>query len=256
MATRIGTDVLRAALSSASAKALTDRDLLARFSEGDQAAFEIILNRHANMVLGVCRRLLPTIQDAEDACQATFLILAWKAQSGVWQSSIANWLYTTARRVASKANRTIARRQKHESGATPNPPISVLDQLTGREVFAALDEELEKLQSIYREPLALCYLQGLSREEAAIRLGIPAGTLKSQLERGRQKLADALTRRGIVVSIGMMALAASSSAGASSPQIIQSILTTIGGSPSVSVAELANGVAMNGFSLKMKVLAS
>ncbi|HEV3438678.1 MAG TPA: sigma-70 family RNA polymerase sigma factor, partial [Gemmata sp.] len=255
MATKVGDGVLRAALSSAVATQLTDCDLLARFAKGDESAFETIVNRHTSMVLGVCRRMLPTLQDAEDACQATFLVLARKAKTSNWQSSIANWLYTTARRVASKASRAAACRLKRESGAMPSSPISVLDQMTGREVFTALDEELDNLPAIHREPLVLCYLQGLTRDEAALRLGVPAATLKSQLERGRKKLADALTKRGIDIGAGLMAVAATSTVGASSPRMIQSILATIGGSPSVSVAALANGVAMKGFALRTKMLA-
>ena len=228
--------------------------MLQRFSEGDEAAFAALVNRHTGMVLGVCRRVLSTIQDAEDACQATFLVLARKAKTGRWQPSIANWLYTTARRVASKANRATARRRKREARIAPPAPVSALDQMTGREAFAALDEELSKLAPIYCESLVLCYLEGLTRDEAAVRLGIPAATLKSQLERGRKKLADALTKRGIVVGSGLLAVAATSSARASSPRLVESILATIGSSPSSSVAALAVEVTVNGFVANAKWL--
>jgi Sigma-70, region 4 len=127
--------------------------------------------------------------------------------------------------------------------------------MTGREAFAALDEELDRLPAIYREPLVLCYLQGLTRDQAAGRLGVPSATLKGQLDRGRKKLADALTRRGIDIGAGLIAIAATSSARASSPGLIDSILATVGGSPSASVAAIAKGIAMNGFSLKAKLLA-
>jgi RNA polymerase sigma factor (sigma-70 family) len=255
MAKKMDGGALRAVLFSAVATRLTDRDLLARFNEGDQAAFKAIVKRHTGMVLGVCRRMLPTIQDAEDACQVTFLILARKAKTGSWQPSISNWLYTTARRVASRTSRAVARRLRTESGARAAVPLSALDQLTGREMLTALDEELAKLPAIYREPLILCYLQGLTRDEAALRLGTPSATLKCQLERGRKKIAEALTKRGIVVGVGLMAIATNSTAGACSPRLVQSILATIGGAPPASVAALANGVAMNGFSVTTKVLA-
>jgi RNA polymerase sigma factor (sigma-70 family) len=254
MASRLGNTVLRAALSAAGAKQLTDRELLAQFREGDKAAFEAIVKRHTGFVLGVCRRVLPIVQDAEDACQATFLILARKAKTGRWQSSIANWLYITARRVALSANRTAARRMKRQSIAATPAPVSTLDEMTGREAFAALDEELEKLSAIYREPLVLFYLQGLTRDEAAANLGIPSATLKSRLDRGRKKLADALTKRGIDIGAGLMAVGAASSAGASS-QLVESILATLGGSPSASVAAIVKGVAMNGLLFKAKLLA-
>jgi RNA polymerase sigma factor (sigma-70 family) len=205
-------------------------------------------------VFGVCCRVLPIVQDAEDACQATCLVLVRKAKTGRWQSSIANWLYTTARRVASKASRAAARRTRRESCTVPPTPISALDQMTGREAFAALDEELDKLPTIYREPLVLCYLQGLTRDQAASRLGVPAATLKGHLDRGRKKLADALTTRGIGIGAGLMAVAATSSAGASSQRLVESILATVGGSPSATVAAIAKGIAMNGFTLKVKLL--
>jgi RNA polymerase sigma factor (sigma-70 family) len=255
MASQVGHGILRAALSAAAAQRLTDRELLAEFVKGDQTAFAAIVKRHTGLVIGVCQRVLPTVQDAEDACQATFFVLARKARTGRWQPSIANWLYTTARRIASELNRSAARRTKRESLAAPPAPVSALDQMTGREAFAALDEELDKLPAIYREPLVLCYLQGLTRDQAAARLGVPAATLKGQLDRGRKKLADALTRRGIDIGAGLVAVAAATSAGASSPKLVESILAAVGGSPSAAVAAIAKGIAMNGFALKVKLLA-
>jgi hypothetical protein len=123
--------------------------------------------------------------------------------------------------------------------------------MTGREAFAALDEELDKLAAIYREPLLCCYLQGLTRDEAALRLGIPSATLKSQLDRGRRKLAEALTKRGIVFGAGLIAVAATSAASASSPRLVSSILATVSGSPSATVAAFAQGVAMKGLLKKI-----
>jgi DNA-directed RNA polymerase specialized sigma24 family protein len=95
----------------------TDRELLARYTGGDEAAFASLVSRHTAMVLGVCRRGLPTLQDAEDACQATFLVLARKAGSGRWQSSIANWLYTTARKIAHNSRVSADRRVRKEKAA-------------------------------------------------------------------------------------------------------------------------------------------
>src|SRR5438128_1588642 len=105
MAIRTSAAVMRTIRSAATPDA-TDRDLLTRYAGGDQAAFADLVARHSGLVLGVCRRALPTVQDAEDAAQATFLVLARKAKGVNWQSSVANWLYTTARRIAAKANRT------------------------------------------------------------------------------------------------------------------------------------------------------
>jgi RNA polymerase sigma factor (sigma-70 family) len=228
--------------------ALCDRDLLHRFAEsGDQAAFATLFRRHSGMVLGVCRRALSTGQDVEDACQATFLLLSRKAKSGHWQASIANWLYLTARRVARNARVVARRRARREKSAAVPEAVQPVDRVTVGELLTALDEELARLPPRYREPLVLCYLEGLTRDEAAARLGVPAATLKSQLDRGRKRLNGALTRRGYVLGAGLLAFVATSPAGASPPRLVDRVLATAGGSPSASVAKLAAGVAMNGF---------
>jgi RNA polymerase sigma factor (sigma-70 family) len=247
MASRTSGVMVQAIRSAAQAVAPepTDRELLARYAGGDQAAFAALVRRHTGMVLGVCRRALPTLQDAEDACQAAFLVLARKANQR-WQPSVANWLYTVARRVAAKANRTAERRARREVRAARPAGASPLDQMTGREAFAALDEELDRLPPIYREPLVLCYLQGLTRDEAAARLRVPPNTLKSQLDRGRKKLGDALTRRGVVMGAGLLAVLATSPAGASPSRLAESVLAAASGKPSPAVAALAEGVAVNG----------
>src|SRR5262245_57134076 len=205
--------------STAPADASTDSDrvLLRRFVDaGDEAAFAALVARHSRMVLGACRRLLNTVQDAEDACQATFLILARKAKGVRWRASIANWLYTTARRVAARARRTAGRRVKREGKAAVPEAVAPLDDMTGRELLVVLDEELERLPAIYREPLVLHYLEGLSREGTATRLGVPASTVKIRLERGRKRLEAALQLRGVSPGIGLLALAVASGAVASS----------------------------------------
>lgn len=250
-ATRAGGVVARVVRSTVAAEA-TDRELLERFAVGDEAAFAALVARYGCLVQGVCRRVLPTEQDAEDATQAVFLILAKKAAGGRWQSSVANWLYTTARMIAAKANRSARRRTKREARPVVPAAPSALDQMSGREAFAALDAELDRLPPIYREPLVLCHLQGLTRDEAAARLSVPVGTLKTRLERGRKRLADALTKRGIVLGAGLLALAATSPAGASPPRLVESVLATVGGTPPESVAALARGVAMTGTLTRMK----
>jgi RNA polymerase sigma factor (sigma-70 family) len=237
---------LRTAAGDGSA-APNDRDLLRSFAEtGDQDAFGKLFHRHAGMVLGVCRRVLPSEQDAEDACQATFLLLARKAKSGRWQPSVANWLYLTARRIAHNARVAAARRVRREKSVAVPDSVQPVDRMTGRELLAALDEELDRLPPRYREPLVLCYLEGLTRDEAAARLGVPAATLKSRLERGRKQLGDALTKRGCVLGAGLLALAATSPARATAPRLADGVLTSAAGSPSAAVARLAEGVAVNG----------
>jgi RNA polymerase sigma factor (sigma-70 family) len=240
-----GSVVLRAVRATA-VSGPTDRELLASFVAGDQDAFAALVARHAAMVLGVCRRSLANVQDAEDACQATFLVLANRARTGNWQDSVANWLFTTARKVAANARKAGTRRLQREAQATPPASTALLDQMTGREAFAILDEELHKLPALYREPLVLCYLEGLTRDEAASRLNVPVATLKSQLERGRKKLGDALTRRGVVLGAGLLAVAVTSQAKASSPRLIESILTAASGQAPAAIGELARGVAVNG----------
>src|SRR5689334_12613066 len=109
--------VLRKVVRSVAEGPATDRELLRRFArENDQSAFEALVGRHAAMVLGGCRRALPNVQDAEDACQATFLVLANRAKDGRWQASVANWLFATARKVAHNARVAAARRAKREAG--------------------------------------------------------------------------------------------------------------------------------------------
>jgi RNA polymerase sigma factor (sigma-70 family) len=242
--------VLRSAVAGRSAGPC-DRELLVRFAAGEQAAFAALFRRHAGMVLGVCRRVLAGEQDAEDACQATFLLLARKAKSGRWQPSVANWLYLTARRVARNARVTAERRARREQAAAVREAVQPVDRMTGRELLAVLDEELERLPPRYREPLVLCYLQGLTRDEAAAQLGILPGTLKSQLERGRKHLGDALTKRGFVAGAGLLVLAATSPAGASPPRLVAAVLAAATGTPTAAVAKLTRVTAGSGLRKKI-----
>jgi RNA polymerase sigma factor (sigma-70 family) len=226
---------------------LTDRELLRRFARGnDQAAFAALAARHTGMVLGVCRRALPTVQDAEDACQTTFLLLAKKARGVRWQASVANWLFTTARKVAHNARVAAQRRARREAGAAVPEAVEPVDRMTGRELLAALDEELERLPPCYREPLVLCYLEGLTRDQAAARLGVPLATLHTRIDRGRKRLHAALTKSGCALGAGLLALAVTSPAGASPPRLVESVLAAATGSPPAAVAALAEGVAVNG----------
>jgi RNA polymerase sigma factor (sigma-70 family) len=240
------------------AKALApcgDGDLLRRYAEtGDQAAFATIVSRHAAMVLGVCRRFLPSREDAEDACQAVFLILCRKAKSLPWRASVANWLYSTARKVARNARLSSSRRARRERAAAVPESVAPTDLMTCQELLAVLDEELDRLPPRYREPLVVCYLEGLTRDEAATLLGVPQATLKSQLERGRKKLADALTARGLALGALLLATAAAApSAKASSARLFESILAAAGGAPSPAVAALAREVAVQGLTKKARL---
>jgi RNA polymerase sigma factor (sigma-70 family) len=194
---------------------LTDAELLQAFaSKGDEAAFNTLVKRHGPLVLGVCRRVLGPGPDAEDAFQATFLLLVRKARSIRRPSSLAAWLHGTARRIALYLQRTAARRRKREAAATPARYKSPAEELTWREVQAALDDEIARLAEKYRSVFVLCCLEQKSLREAAGCLGLKEGTVGSRLDRARKALRQRLTRRGIDLSalLATVALAEPSAA--------------------------------------------
>jgi RNA polymerase sigma factor (sigma-70 family) len=230
---------------SADGGRLSDGALIRLFAESnDQAAFAALFRRYGGMVLGVCRRALPCPQDAEDACQATFLVLAQKAKTQRWRPSLANWLYTTARKVARNARVAARRRARREGAAAVPEAVQPVDRMTGRELLSALDEELDRLAPHYREPLVLCYLRGLTRDQAADRLGVPVATIKIRLERGRKKLAAALAKRGCALGAGLLAVAATVPARASEPRLLESVLAAVAGRAPATVTALAAGVTV------------
>jgi RNA polymerase sigma factor (sigma-70 family) len=187
---------------------LPDRDLLERFvGARDEAAFTVLIERHGPMVLGVCRRALPNFHDAEDACQATFLVLARKAASVRKKTSLSSWLHGVACRVAVSLKRDHARRKSRERRAAAPAPQDPAAEVTWREVQAILDEELQHLPERYRAPLILCYLECLTRDEAAQQLGLSSSTLHGRLERARDLLRACLTKRGLTLSAVLSAAA-------------------------------------------------
>jgi RNA polymerase sigma factor (sigma-70 family) len=194
----------------------TDRELLERFAaQRDEAAFEALFRRHAAPVLAAGRRALGNAHDAEDVCQAAFLLLAQKASSQRWQTSVAGWLHRTAHLLALKARTAATRRARREANAAPRSAANPLAEITGQELLTALDEELLALPEPLRAPLLLCYLQGATRDEAAQRLGCSLATLKRQLELGRAQLHAALVRRGLGLSAVLLGtLLAQQTAGA------------------------------------------
>ena len=179
----------------------SDRELLERFvCSGDESAFTVLIERHGPMVYGVCRRSLPHRHDAEDACQATFLVLARKANSLRRKESLGSWLHGVASRVVADLKREAARRKYHEQFIELPPPPDPSAEVSQRENQAVLDEELERLPEWYRAPLILCYLERLPRDMAAARLGLSPGSLHGRLERGRDMLRQRLTKRGLTLS--------------------------------------------------------
>ncbi len=173
-----------------------DRELLERFARGDAAAFEGLVRRHGAMVLGVCRRVLGNAHDAEDAFQATFLALARSAAT-VGRGALAGWLYRVAYHNALRARSATAARAEREQRAGREGAGDPLEEVTGRELLAVLDEELRALPERHRAPLVLCYLQGCTRDEAARQLGWSDRTLRRRLGQGRDRLRQRLQRRGV-----------------------------------------------------------
>jgi RNA polymerase sigma factor (sigma-70 family) len=186
---------------------LGDDELLGRFVSGrrDEAgedAFAALVERHGPMVLGVCRRVLGDRHEAEDAFQATFLVLARKAGAIARRERLANWLHGVASRTAldarARADRRRARQRKASGmAAVQTGPDEGPERI---ELRAILDEELARLPDSYRGPVILCELDGLSRQAAARRLGIPEGTLSSRLSRAKGLLRHRLARRGLAPS--------------------------------------------------------
>jgi RNA polymerase sigma factor (sigma-70 family) len=184
----------------------TDGELLGRYLAGrDETAFEALVRRHGPMVLGVCQRLLGNRHDAEDAFQATFLVLVRRAAAVVPRDLVGNWLYGVAYRTALEARAANARRKRKESRVAPlTRTADVPEEAAWRELRPLLDRELARLPDKYRAAVVLCDLEGKSRREAARLLGWPEGTLSTRLLRGRQRLAGRLAGRGLALSGGVL----------------------------------------------------
>jgi RNA polymerase sigma factor (sigma-70 family) len=183
---------------------LTDGQLLECFvSRRDEAAFEALVRRHGPMVLGVCRRVVCHTQDAEDAFQATFLVLVRKAASISRSELLGNWLYGVAYRTALDARAGNLRRRSRERQVIPMPePAVVEDGALGRDLRRLLDQELNRLPEKYRVAVILCDLEGRSRRDVALQLGIPCGTLSGRLTTARAMLAKRLARHGLPLVAG------------------------------------------------------
>jgi RNA polymerase sigma factor (sigma-70 family) len=190
----------------------TEGELLERFvSRRDEAAFEALLARHGPMVLGICRKLLKDPNDVDDAFQATFLVLVRKAGTLARRDLLGNWLYGVALRVAARARTLSARRSARFAPggqkAAMWAPEGAAQRLgvdfaapPEREPSPSLHEEISRLPEKYRTPIVLCFLEGLTHDEAARRLGWPLGTVKGRLSRAKDLLRRRLTRRGVTVS--------------------------------------------------------
>jgi RNA polymerase sigma factor (sigma-70 family) len=185
----------------------SDGSLLERYAaHREEAAFEVLVRRHGPMVWGVCRRVLRDLHDAEDAFQATFLVLARKVHSIGRRDLVANWLYGVAYQTARKARSMRAKKRIREIQVADVPEPETAPQDDRDDLTEWLDRELSRLPDKYRIPTVLCELEGKTHREAAEQLGWPIGTVSGRLSRARALLARRLSRRGASISIRSLAV--------------------------------------------------
>jgi RNA polymerase sigma factor (sigma-70 family) len=230
---------------------VSDAELLQRFVRSrDEAAFELLLWRHGPMVLTLCQRLLQNEQDAEDAFQATFLILVRKARTIGKREALASWLYKVAYRVACRARPRVPvacglpiALEQFAADGTP-------DDVVWRDLRLHLDDELARLPETYRRPIILCYLEGKTHDEAARLLGWPKGTVATRLARGRERLRLSLGRRGWMLSSAALAsvLTDKALAGAVSAELVRA---TLGGAVAYAAGTTTAGAILSAKSLAL-----
>jgi RNA polymerase sigma factor (sigma-70 family) len=259
---------LRRAVLRQDAAGRTDGQLLASFiDQKNEAAFEALVHRHGSMVFGVCRRIVGNHHDAEDAFQATFLVLARKAWSIRPRERVANWLHGVALRTAMKAKTMTTKRRGREKQATEMPEPEAAQQDQWRDLQPLLDQELNGLPENYRLPILLCDLEGKTIKDAAQQLGWPQGTLAGRLARGRKLLAKWLANRGVMLPAGSLAAVVSqkmASAGVPTSLMISTVKTatliaagqaTVAGVVPAKVAALTEGVMKSMMLTKLKIMA-
>lgn len=235
-------------LTQSASPEIADAELVGRFvNQADQLAFEVLVRRHGAMVLRVCRRLLRDRHDAEDAFQATFLVLVRKARSIGKQGSVASWLYKVAYRVALRAQQRSARRPAPLDVEPPSLGEEGFQQAAWRDLAPVLDQELNRLPEKYRTVTVLCYLEGKSQERAAEEIGCKTGAVTMRLKRARDLLHRRLERRGLALSAGSLALLLARTAEATVPATLVS--STIGhavryaAAPTAAAAFLPNEIS-------------
>jgi len=247
---------------------LSDAQLLQRFlgtrDGAGQAAFAALVERHGPMVLRVCLQVLGNPHDAQDAFQATFLVLARRAGSVRRADSVASWLHGVALRVAARARADAARRRAHERRGAATRAAEPAPEAGEPASWAGLHAEVARLPARYREPVVLCYLEGLTTEAAAVRIGCPRGTVLSRLSRARARLRGPLARRGLAPAGAMLAsgLAADAAAALPASRVEATVRAALGfagrrtaetASASAAATTLARGVlhAMTIFRFKV-----
>jgi RNA polymerase sigma factor (sigma-70 family) len=220
----IGLRHLNTLLNVGAVGGLTDGQLLELFTTGRdetaEVAFTVLVDRHGPMVLRVCQAALRDSHDAQDAFQATFMVLVKKAR-GLWvRESLGPWLHQVAHRIASCARLANARRRRHEKQAA-SMRADYTSASSPDDLREVLHREVSLLPERYRAAVVLCLLEGLTPEQAAQQLGWPAGTVHSRLARGRERLRGRLTRQGLAPGIvGAGLLPAAEPAGAVPPSLV------------------------------------
>ena len=260
MPTRRLIEQLRRTVLLPNGAGLSDGQLLECFtSQRDDAAFAALVHRHGPMVWSVCRRVLHDHHDAEDAFQATFLVLIRKAASVVPGDKVANWLFGVACQTAQRVRVATAKRKAREK-VVAEVPEAAAEQDPGRDLRSLLDQELRRLPDKYRTPIVLCDLEGKTGKEAARQLGWPEGTVAGRLARGRDMLAKRLARQGLALSSGALAAAllenaASGGVPASLLAATTKVTATATGAISAEVVALTEGVIQAMFLKKLKLVA-
>jgi RNA polymerase sigma factor (sigma-70 family) len=256
---------LRTAAILRDGSGMSDGQLLESFlTRQDKAAFEALVRRHGPMVLGVCRGVLGNAHDAEDASQATFLVLVRKAASIRQRELLGNWLYGVAYRTALEAKAATARRRVRERQVSAMPEPEAPAAEGADDLRPLLDQELSRLPDKYRVPVVLCDLQGRTRRDVARQLRIPVGTLSGRLTTARRTLRNRLARHGFALSGGALAAALSqraAAAGVPSPLVAATVkaATAVAAGRvaasvvSAEVAALAEGVVKIMFLTKLKL---
>jgi RNA polymerase sigma factor (sigma-70 family) len=191
---------------------MTDSQLLERFfARQDEIAFEALVTRHGPMVLGVCRRVLKDSHDAEDAFQATFLVMVRAIRSRQLTASLKSWLYRVAHRIAVRASTNAARQRRREQRVA-RTGVAFPQREIEPDIRPIVLEEIARLPEKYRTPVLLCYFEGMTEESAAVHMACPLGTVSGRLCRARDLLRARLTRRGLALSTGLPGTAFSSEA--------------------------------------------
>jgi RNA polymerase sigma factor (sigma-70 family) len=256
---------LRTTLLRREASGVTDAQLLESFiASKDEAAFAALVRRHGPMVWGVCRRVLGHVQDAEDAFQATYLVLVHKAASIMPRAMVGNWLYGVAHRTAMKARTTSTKRRVKERQMVVVPEPEAAAHALWLDLQPLLDRELARLPENYRAAIVLCDLEDKTHKEAARQLGWPVGTLSTRLFRARKLLAKRLIERGLTISAGSLAAALSpNAASASVPSALVAETVNAGswlaaghagaGMISGKVAALTKGVVQSMLLAKLRI---